>query len=49
MITFDEPNINLDKPTADNMKRLASYLGDMVDKLNMLAEQVENLKKERVE
>ena len=47
MITFDDININLDKPTPENMHRLKSYLSETMDKLNMLAAEVENLKKER--
>lgn len=49
MIEFDVPNINLEKPTAENIKRLKSYLEETVDKLNMLSAQVEELKKERNE
>lgn len=49
MIEFDVPNLNLDRPNIDNMKRLKSFLEETVDKLNMLSEQVENLKKERTD
>lgn len=47
MIDFDVPNINLEKPSAENMKRLKSFLEETVDKLNMLSAQVEKLEKER--
>lgn len=47
MIVFDDININLEKPTPENMHRLRAYLSETMDKLNMLAEEVEKLKKER--
>ena len=35
MIEFDVSNIDLNKPTVENMKRLKSFLEETVDKLNM--------------
>ena len=46
MIYFEDVNINLEQITPENMHRLKAYLQEMSEKLNLLSEQVENLKKE---
>ena len=45
MIIFEHPSISSDKPAQEQLKQLRSFTDDLVDLLNMLAQEVEQLKK----
>lgn len=49
MIIFENPSFNLERLTPENMRKLKSYLEEMTDRLNLLAERLELLEKERKE
>ena len=44
-IIFEPSNINIDKSPQENIKTLRSYIGELVDKLNLLSGKVEELEK----
>lgn len=44
MIIFEDVNISPDKSPEENVRIIKSWAGDLVDKLNMLSEQIDDTK-----
>ena len=47
MIYFEDISLKDEKSTEENIRLIKSYLTNLVDSLNMLAQEVESIKKER--
>lgn len=45
MIIFEHPSISSEKPASEQLRQMRSYIDDLVDSLNMLAQEIEQLKK----